>query len=369
MWIRDRSRGTAWRWQGPRAGRLGPAGLQIGLAGILDSPAGEESGSTGGVPRRRASWPSPFLQARTNVPPLHPSGRSADRVPCGFGARLRCGLGLSRRASSRASLRLRSRSGRASTATQQGHGPAAWPLDRFRHGRRFHRIDSSQPPSHHESASSTSALAFGNSNSSSFSQNTGGIGPRQRLQDARFLSASFLFSIGLPVRLQQPLRQGPRFLQGNRVSKHPHRVRRPLAGACQLDRDVSLAGLDQSSEEPKPLTAREEEHRPLAIKPPSVNRPSASVLVAVRSGPVARLEHLDAEHRLALPIDDPAADRAQRPLDHGEQDPRLVVDRDPVRQDRLHPRCANHDPIGRANQQVVGRLERAVSGRAESARS
>ncbi len=87
---------------------------------------------------------------------------------------------------------------------------------------------------------------------------------------------------------------------------------------------------------PSPRTKTK--HRPLAHK--AAQREPAG-RISLGRGPfrtVARLEDLDAGHRLALPIHDPAADGSQRSLDHGEQDPRFVADGDPVREDRLHPR-------------------------------
>ena len=54
----DRLRGSPLRWPGPPTGRLEPAGRQTSLA---DSPSCRPaSGPSGGVPRRRASWPFPF---------------------------------------------------------------------------------------------------------------------------------------------------------------------------------------------------------------------------------------------------------------------------------------------------------------------
>ena len=55
-------------------------------------------------------------------------------------------------------------------------------------------------------------------------------------------------------------------------------------------------------------------------------------------GPVARLEDLDIGQRPALAIDDPTAERAQWPLNQWQQDPRLLADRDPFRENWLEPR-------------------------------
>ena len=95
-----------------------------------------------------------------------------------------------------------------------------------------------------------------------------GIGGRQRRLERDIWAPEFLLlEGGFPARLHQPPGQGARFLKRDRVGEHPHFPRRPLDRARELDRDVLVAGLDQSPEEPKSLTASEEEYRALAKAP------------------------------------------------------------------------------------------------------
>jgi hypothetical protein len=111
----------------------------------------------------------------------------------------------------------------------------------------------------------------------------------------------------VPARFNHPPRQGTRFRPGNGLGKHPHLARRPFARARQLDGEVVLTGLDQATEEPKPVAAREEEHRPLAKSP----QREPAVPVGPGRGafrPVAGLEDFDIGQRHALPVHHPAAD-------------------------------------------------------------
>ncbi len=116
----------------------------------------------------------------------------------------------------------------------------------------------------------------------------------------------------------------------------------------------------------KPITSRKDKHGPLAK--PRQRKPAVGVGVGRGSfRPVAGLEHFNVCNRLHLAVYHAPADRAQRRQHQRGHRLGFVSHRDPIGDDRLLPRLANGNPVGRADHQVRRRLERAVRGGARGA--
>ncbi len=234
--------------------------------------------------------------------------------------------------------------------------------DRLGHRRRILRVREGEQGNHVPEQEHGDRTVTPELDGRQFLHDPGRIGGREGTQGHPLAIIAVLLDGRLPVRVDQPPRQCPRFLQGEQLGEHPHPPHGPLGEPGQLDGELALIGLDQLTMETKSLAPGEQEHRALAEAAQGESTVGAGGN-GRPFGAITRLEYLDARDRLALLIEDSPRDRAQRRRTIGGRLLGRFGDRRPIGDDRLQTRAADHDPVGRTYEEDVRGPERAIGRR------